>query len=150
MAAMIGERLASLNARLGTMHGLALVRFDAEVYDEPASNPIYAVGTRARWSDGTELRSQFWRLTEHGRTLISVFDHGQRYGLAAPIDAFVVVRERLVGRPLESVRAEPGTADLVFAFPDGLALRVFNFTAYEIWELSFPDGTGEYSNHVGD
>jgi hypothetical protein len=23
--------------------------------------------------------------------------------------------------------------------------RVFNFTGYELWEIHFPDGTGEYS-----
>jgi hypothetical protein len=29
-----------------------------------------------------------------------------------------------------------------------LVLEVFNFTAFDIWEVTFPDGTGELSNYV--
>jgi hypothetical protein len=25
---------------------------------------------------------------------------------------------------------------------------VFNFTGYEVWEIHFPDGTGEYSPYA--
>jgi hypothetical protein len=36
---------------------------------------------------------------------------------------------------------------LVFDFDGGIALQVFNFTGYEIWEMHFPDGAVEYSNY---
>ena len=26
--------------------------------------------------------------------------------------------------------------------------QVFNFTSYEVWEICFPNGTGEYSNYA--
>jgi len=29
-----------------------------------------------------------------------------------------------------------------------LKLQILNFTGYEIWEIRFPDGTGEYSNYA--
>ncbi len=41
-----------------------------------------------------------------------------------------------------------GTGDLRFRFQDELALEVFNFTGFEIWEVTFPDGFGELSNYA--
>jgi hypothetical protein len=40
------------------------------------------------------------------------------------------------------------TGDSLFAFNGGYILHVFNFSAYEVWELSFPEGTAEYSNYA--
>jgi hypothetical protein len=40
------------------------------------------------------------------------------------------------------------TGDLLFNFTNDVKLQVLNFTGYEIWQISFPDGTGEYSNYA--
>lgn len=40
------------------------------------------------------------------------------------------------------------TGDLHFRFDGELTLEVFNFTAFEIWELTFPDGTSALSNYA--
>jgi hypothetical protein len=39
-------------------------------------------------------------------------------------------------------------SDLLFQFTENTKLQIFAFTGYEVWEISFPDGTGEYSNHA--
>ncbi len=40
------------------------------------------------------------------------------------------------------------TGDLRFTISGEFILEAFNFTGYEIWELTFSDGTGEYSNYA--
>jgi hypothetical protein len=42
------------------------------------------------------------------------------------------------------------TGDLRFRFEGDVILEVFNFTAFEIWMVIFPDGTMELSNYALD
>jgi hypothetical protein len=43
---------------------------------------------------------------------------------------------------------DEATGDLHFRFGIEVTLHVFNFTGFEIWEVRFPDGTGELSNYA--
>jgi hypothetical protein len=115
-------------------------------HEEPAGNTIYSIGTLVEFTDGTKLDAQFWRLTKGGRAVVSIFDHRQRYGLPAPIDAFCVMRDELVGKQVSDAAMDNVTGDLRFRFEGDVVLEVFNFTAFEIWKLIFPDGTTELSN----
>jgi len=119
-------------------------------YEERAGDTIYSVGTSIEFTDGTKLDAQFWRLTKGERPLVSIFDHRQRYGLPAPIDAFRVMRDELVGKQVSDVVMDRATGDLRFRFKGDVVLEVFNFTAFEIWRLIFPDGTMELSNFALD
>ena len=110
-----------------------------------------AEGTAAivvKFSDGTVLKACYWRLTQDGRALLSSFDHQKKYGLPAPIDAKEQISDLLEGKLCSEVRFDSETADLALFFGETTKLQVFNFTAYEIWEIQFPDGTGEYSNYA--
>lgn len=40
------------------------------------------------------------------------------------------------------------TGDLCFEFEGEVRFQIFNFTAFEIWELRFADGSVEYSNYA--
>lgn len=80
--------------------------------------------------------------------MVSVFDHRHRYGLPTAIDAVRVLRDELVGSELVAAEMDRFTADLRFVFDRELRLEVFNFTGFEVWELTFPDGTGELSNYA--
>jgi len=40
------------------------------------------------------------------------------------------------------------TGDLLFKFTQDIKLQILNVTGYEIWQIRFPDGTGEYSNYA--
>ncbi len=79
---------------------------------------------------------------------MSSFDHQQKYGLPAQIDAIKTLRTELENICCTAVHLDKETGDLILHFSTELRLQVFNFTGYEIWEMTFPDGTGQYSNYV--
>jgi hypothetical protein len=115
-----------------------------------ADNIPDAEGTAAvvvTFSDGTVLKANYWRLIQDGRAQLSSFDHQKKYGLPAPIDAKEQLSRLLEGKICNNVKFDGETADLVLLVGETTKLQVFNFTAYEIWEIQFPDGTGEYSNY---
>ena len=89
----------------------------------------------------------YWRVIEGGKSTISSFDHRQKYGLPERIDAIKALGQVLNGKLVTSASADFETGDLRFEFGSDLRLQVFNFTGYEIWEMKFPDGTGQYSNY---
>lgn len=117
-------------------------------YEETPTDTVYSVGTSIQFTDGTKLRAQFWRLTKEGGPLVSTFDHRQRYGLPAPIDAVGIIREELVGKQVLGAVLDRLSGDLRFQFESDLLLEVFNFTAFEIWAVTFPDGSEELSNYA--
>ena len=100
------------------------------------------------FADGSKLRADFWRITKGGKAGRSSFDHKQKYGLPAPIDAIAELQAQLQDRTLIKAQLDGESGDLLFDFSDNIKFRVFNFTGYEVWEIHFPDGTGEYSNYA--
>jgi hypothetical protein len=140
--------MKDFRTRLAQLRGINCegVHFEHETTPETETN--YWVRTSIQFSDKTQLRAQFWRLIKAGRPLVSIFDHRQQYGLPAPIDALQVANDELRGKELLEAAMDRTTGDLHFRFDGQLTLEVFNFTRYEIWELAFPDGTGELSNYA--
>jgi hypothetical protein len=100
------------------------------------------------FSDGTKLRADYWRVIKGGRASISSFDHKQQYGLPAPIDAVELLTKDLQGQLVTEVRHDIETGDLLLWFTNNIKCQILNLTGYEIWEINFPDGTGEYSNYA--
>jgi len=94
------------------------------------------------------LRTDYWRIIRGGKAHTNSFDHQQKYGLPAPIDAFVKIAEALDGKTLREAKWDTHTGDLVLSFEPNLELQVFNFTGYEDWEIHFSNGTGEYSPYA--
>ena len=94
------------------------------------------------FSNGTTLRADYWRVIKDGRASISNFDHGQQYGLPAPIDAVALLATDLQGRLVTDAQHDKETGDLLFWFTNDMKCQILNFTGYEIWEINFPDGTG--------
>jgi hypothetical protein len=99
------------------------------------------------FANGAWLRAEYWRLIIDGRPGISSFDHQQKYGLPAPIDAVYSLGETLKDKLVTNAFLDHKTGDLLFEF-GGITLQVLNFAGYEIWEIRFPDGAREYSNYV--
>lgn len=100
------------------------------------------------FSNGSRLRAEYWRAIKEGKAGISSFDHRQKYGLPEPIDAIKELQEQLQDNIVTDALLDRETGDLNFQFRGSIKLQVFNFTGYEIWEISFPDGTGEYSSYA--
>ena len=112
-------------------------------YPEPGMASVDLVFT-----NGSRLRAEYWRIIKDGKAGRSSFDHRQKYGLPEPIDAVKELRELLQDRTVTDASLNKETGDLHFKFAGNIKLQVFNFTGYEIWEINFPDGTGEYSNYA--
>jgi hypothetical protein len=140
--------MSNFTQRLAQLKGMKCEAVDAIECEEPATDTIYSVGTSIQFTDSTKLKAQFWRLTKEESPLVSIFDHRQRYGLPAPVDAFRIMRDELVGKDVLDALMDKTTGDLRFRFEGDVVLEVFNFTAFEIWEVTFPDGTGELSNYA--
>ncbi|MBV8892682.1 hypothetical protein [Bradyrhizobium sp.] len=92
-----------------------------------------AEGTAAvvlKFSDGTVLKANYWRLIQDGRALLSSFDHKKKYGLPAPIDAKEQLSSVLEGKICNDVQFDRETADLTLLF-ETTKLQVFSFIAYD-------------------
>jgi hypothetical protein len=98
------------------------------------------------FANGTRLQAEYWRLIHDGKAGRSSFDHQQRYGLPEPIDAIRELQEHIQSKLVTDAQIDKETGDLVFQFGVNRKLQVFNFTGYEIWEITFPNGSVEYSN----
>ena len=100
------------------------------------------------FADGTRLQAEYWRLIEGGTASYSSFDHQQIYGLPVRIDAVKELQARLSGKTVENALLDHETGDLIFQFTGVTKFQVLNVTGYEIWQLSFPNGSVEYSNRA--
>jgi len=129
----------SLSERVGASAGVS----PGNGHPEPGMASI-----QLSFADGTRLEAEYWRLIIDGKAGISSFDHQQKYGVPAPIDALNSLGQTLQGKVVTGAALDQNTGDLHFEFGGNIVLQVFNFTGYEIWHIHFPDGTGEYSNYV--
>jgi hypothetical protein len=115
---------------------------DANAYPEAGMASVQLL-----FADGSKLRATYWRVIKDGKAGISSFDHQQQYGLPAPIDAIKELQEELQNKTVTDAHLDKETGDLLFHFAGSVKFHVFNFTGYEIWDITFPDGTVEYSNY---
>jgi hypothetical protein len=136
MTMSVGKSLARLKTT-------SVVVADANVPDEGGTASIVM-----SFSDGTKLQAFYWRLIQDGRALLSSFDHQQKYGLPAPINGKEQLAKILEGEICSDAQFDAETADLIFLFGKTTKLQIFNFTGYEIWDIRFPDGSGELSNYA--
>lgn len=128
---------------LGGLKGASAHVSNPNRYPEPGAATVELL-----FSDGSRLLAYYWRIIKAGRADVSSFDHDQKYGLPAPINAFAHIEHELEGRCVTYARLNHQTGDLNFGFEGDIELQVFNFTGYEVWEIHFPNGTGEYSNYA--
>jgi hypothetical protein len=82
-----------------------------------------------------------WRVLEHGNIAISNEDHGQKYGLPAPIDAASRASSLLVGLEVEGVKVREGTMDILISLAGDIRLEIISFSSgYEGWQVTSPSG----------
>jgi hypothetical protein len=112
-------------------------------FEEPGKASV-----RLSFSNGSTLRADYWRVSKNGKAGVSSFDHHQQYGLPAAIDAIGELQEHVQGRAVTDLWLVKETGDLFFQFTSNVELQIFNFTGYEVGEIRFPDGTGQYSNYA--
>ncbi len=136
---------------LSQLQGQGCKSVESVEFETSTRDGFYAFGLEIRFADGTKISAQFWRLIASGKPIISIFDHRQKYGLPQPIDAFEMLRTQLIGKGVSHAAISKTSGDLLLSFEGDVELELFNFTAYEVWEIKFPDGTSELSNYaLGD
>jgi hypothetical protein len=96
-----------------------------------------------------------WRLADADRVLVTDEDHDQWFGLPQPMDAALVVREKLDGARTQTV-ALSDRSDLLLQFTNGHCLELMIASAgYENWHVHGPDGSHTFAigggelRHVG-
>jgi hypothetical protein len=128
---------------LSALTGATVDVSNSGAYPEPG-----AASVQLLFSEGSRLRADYWRIVKGGKAGVSSFDHDQKYGLPSPINSFRQLEQELQGRRVTHASLNASTCDLHFRFDGDVELQVFGFTAYEVWEIQFPNGRCEYSNHV--
>ena len=98
------------------------------------------------FANGTRLRADHWRLIRRGTEPISSLDHLRE---STPmVDAIGKLNEQLQAETVSTAMLDRETGDLLFQFSGNIKMQVFNIAGYEAWEITFPDGTSEYSTYV--
>ncbi len=128
---------------LQALRGSSVSVSDAGSHPEPG-----VAGVLLSFSEGSSLRADYWRVKTNGSVHLSSFDHGQKYGLPAPIDVIAELQKDLEGKSVRDARLDVETGDLIFQFTDNVEFQALNLTSYEVWEIRFSNGTGEYSNYA--
>jgi hypothetical protein len=128
---------------LASLKGTTATASNANRFPEPGLASVDLL-----FSDGSRMRADYWRIIQGNRAGTSSFDHMQKSGLPAPIDAFLEIAKLLDGATVREATWNARTGDMMFQFESDTELQVFNFTGYEAWKIHFANGTGEYSPYA--
>lgn len=80
-----------------------------------------------------------WRIVRDNGVILTSEDHGQQFGLPAPIDAGSKAMEELASATIRAVVLREATADLLIEFEKGLRLEIIPMSSgYEAWEVNGP------------
>ena len=81
-----------------------------------------------------------WRLIDGRHIARTSNDHGQKFGLPAPIDAAVETRRILAHAAIVNVEVLDATADIHITLSEGRRLEIIpDSSGYEGWNLRGPD-----------
>lgn len=78
-----------------------------------------------------------WRLIQQGCVAVSSEDHGQQFGLPAPVDAAREVLSRAGACAVEIASVASDSGDLIVQFSGQIYLQLLQLSSgYESWRLS--------------
>lgn len=82
-----------------------------------------------------------WRILENGSIAVSHEDHGQKYGLPAPVDAAKRASSLLTNVEINEAKVREGTADILISLAGDIQLEIIPFSSgYEAWQVTCPSG----------
>jgi murein DD-endopeptidase MepM/ murein hydrolase activator NlpD len=82
-----------------------------------------------------------WRIRSQGSIAVAGYDHGQRFGLPAPVDAVNETLRLVSSSSVDGIAIDPETADLRISFQNGCALEVFHESSgHEGWNIASKSG----------
>jgi hypothetical protein len=78
-----------------------------------------------------------WRIVIGGCVVLASSDHGQKFGLPAPVDLILATLEKLKGLTIEAADIDRETADLCLKFSGDVRIDTFNDSSgYEGWNYA--------------
>jgi hypothetical protein len=85
------------------------------------------------FDDGSIATESFWRLiTTHG-VVVTSEDHGQKFGLPAPVDAAEVIKKEVGGKVVDQFILDEQTGDLSLHCGDKTLQFLTTSSGYEGW-----------------
>jgi Family of unknown function (DUF6188) len=82
-----------------------------------------------------------WRIIKIGHVVLCAGDHGQKFGLPAPVDAAQEATRLLSGNTIAAVELRKATADILIDLTDDLRLEIIpDSSGYESWQVYGPAG----------
>jgi hypothetical protein len=103
-----------------------------EVSDLAAYRDAGMAGVRLIFAEGTTLQASYWRVVKDGKERLSSFDHRQKYGLPAALDAVGELQRELRDKTVTEAQWDKETGDLLFQFTENIKLQIFAFTGYAV------------------
>lgn len=92
-----------------------------------------------------------WRLIADGRIIRTSDDHGQEFGLSAPVDACAEISRRFSKQRVRLAEVRKDTRDIILAFESSDRLEVLPISSgYESWEVEDPNGSAVIATGGGD
>lgn len=98
-----------------------------------------------------------WRIMAGSKVVLTSREHGQQFGLPAPVDAYAKAASLLQDRPVVEVRLDERSADLRVEFEGGQRLEILtDSSGYEPWNFHAPGvhlvalGGGGVANFSGE
>ncbi len=87
--------------------------------------------------DGSTITTEsLWRLITENGIIISSEDHGQKFGLAAPLDAIKIMKETIEQKTIKEFKIESRTGDLSILFDNAAELQfLVDSSGYENWHI---------------
>jgi hypothetical protein len=107
---------------------------------------------RFHLDDDSEIRPECpWRLVRSGSIAVTSEDHGQLYGLDAPIDSAALCQSMLGGLRIRNAEVRDDTRDIWLYFDEGTRLEIVPLSSgYESWEIIEPFGRRTFAQGGGN
>ena len=134
--------LKTLESSLHNLKNTAVHVSHTNAYSEAGTASVELL-----FADGSTLEANYWRVIKDGKAVISSFDHQQKYGLPAPLDAIEELQKVLDDNTVTEAQLDKETGDLLFRFAENLR-RVQASLDRIIPALEALDGEGpRYDSH---
>ena len=87
--------------------------------------------------DGSTITTEsLWRLITDNGIKISSDDHGQKFGLSAPLDAIKIMKETIGQKTIKEFKLDSRSGDLSILFDNADELQFLNDSSgYESWHI---------------
>lgn len=110
--------------------------------------PIQVAGTatvQLIFGDGSALEAHYWRIIKAGKASISSLTTNRNTVYQLSLMRLRNCKRNFRIEFAAGAKLDRRTGNLL-RFAGDIELQLFNLIGYGVWDVSFPDGTAQYSN----